>query len=54
MKFVAPAITKMSHDNIAELEREGNFELDVEGRSIQITLEDVEIISEDIPGWVCY
>ena len=52
MKFVAPAITKMSRDNIAELEKEGKFELDIEGKLIQITLEDVEIISEDIPGWL--
>ncbi|GAH08715.1 unnamed protein product, partial [marine sediment metagenome] len=36
----------------AELEKEGKFELDVDEKSIQITLEDVEIISEDIPGWL--
>ncbi|MCK4699755.1 MAG: isoleucine--tRNA ligase, partial [Bacteroidales bacterium] len=35
-----------------ELEKEGKFELDVDGKSIQITIEDVEIISEDIPGWL--
>jgi isoleucyl-tRNA synthetase len=52
MKFVAPAIAKMSPENIAELEKEGKFELDVDEESIQITLEDVEIISEDIPGWL--
>jgi len=52
MKFVSPAIAKMSHENIAELEKEGKFELAVDGKSIQITLEDVEIISEDIPGWL--
>jgi isoleucyl-tRNA synthetase len=52
MKFVAPAIAKMSPENIAELEKEGKFELDVDEKSIQITLEDVEIISEDIPGWL--
>jgi len=52
MKFIAPAIAKMSDDNIAELEKESEFELDVDGKSILITLKDIEIISEDIPGWL--
>ena len=42
----------MSPENIVKLEKEGKFELDVDGKSTQITLEDVEIISEDIPGWL--
>ncbi|MDD3861204.1 MAG: DUF5915 domain-containing protein, partial [Bacteroidales bacterium] len=52
MKQVAAAIMAMSQKDISKLEREGNFEIIAEGQKITITTEDVEIISEDIPGWL--
>lgn len=51
MKSVAAAIGGFSDADIASIERDGHFNLVVEGEQLQIQLSDVEIISEDIPGW---
>ena len=48
MKAVAAAVAAMSQEQIAELEANGKLQLD----SYEILAEDVEIISEDIPGWL--
>jgi isoleucyl-tRNA synthetase len=52
MKQVSAVISGMSQKEISELERNGEFILNVENETIKITSEDVEIISEDIPGWL--
>ena len=52
MKSVAAAITSMSQADIALLEKNGNISLDVDGGASTIELCDVEVISEDIPGWL--
>jgi isoleucyl-tRNA synthetase len=52
MKSVAAAITSMSQADIVTLERNGNVSLDIDGASAMIELCDVEVISEDIPGWL--
>ena len=51
MKAVNAAVMGISQDQIAELEANGSITLDVEGNSTVIEAVDVEIISEDIPGW---
>ncbi|HSN50242.1 MAG TPA: DUF5915 domain-containing protein, partial [Bacteroidales bacterium] len=51
MKEVAAAITAFSAEDIARLEKEGNYLLNLNGSEALIELGDVEIISEDIPGW---
>ncbi|HKR03895.1 MAG TPA: isoleucine--tRNA ligase [Bacteroidia bacterium] len=51
MKDVAAAIPGLSNDDIAKFEREGNFELQLKNQKINLVAEDVEILSEDIPGW---
>ena len=51
MKAVNAAVINLSQEQIASLEAESMIKLDVEGQSVQIDAEDVEIISEDIPGW---
>lgn len=51
MKAVAAAINAFTDADIAALEREGHYTLSVDGEQLQIQLSDVEIISEDIPGW---
>ncbi|NLR61558.1 isoleucine--tRNA ligase [Chitinophaga polysaccharea] len=51
MKSVAAAIGGFTEADIATIERDGHFNLVVEGEQLQIQLSDVEIISEDIPGW---
>ena len=51
MKSVNAAVMAMSQEQISELEANGVISLDVEGQPTQIDAADVEIISEDIPGW---
>ena len=51
MKSVNEAVTNMSQEQIAELEKNGNITLQVEGVDALIELADVEIFSEDVPGW---
>ena len=48
MKAVAAAVAEMTQEQIAELEANGKLQLG----SYEILAEDVEIISEDIPGWL--
>ena len=52
MKQLAGTIQKMSQDDINTLERTGTFAFDIDGQKIEIVSDDVEIISEDIPGWL--
>ena len=51
MKSVSQAVADMSQEQIAELEKQGQVTLAVDGGDALIELADVEIISEDIPGW---
>ena len=51
MKSVNVAVTEMSQEQIAELEKNGTITLPVEGVDALIELSDVEIFSEDVPGW---
>ncbi|MBR2457255.1 MAG: class I tRNA ligase family protein, partial [Bacteroidaceae bacterium] len=52
MKQVAAAVTAMSQEQIAELESNGKLTLDLNGTLAEIEAGEVEIFSEDIPGWV--
>ena len=52
MKAVAAAVDAMSQEQIAELETKGTIALEVEGQQQTIEAVDVDIISEDIPGWL--
>jgi isoleucyl-tRNA synthetase len=51
MKDAAAAIAEMTQDNIKTLEQNGSFDVLLKGNPVSISLEDVEITSEDIPGW---
>ena len=51
MKSVNEAVTNMSQEQIAVLEKSGSITLQVEGVDALIELADVEIFSEDVPGW---
>jgi isoleucyl-tRNA synthetase len=51
MRFVVAAINKWGQPEIAQIEQEGKISVDVEGESIELLLEEVLIISQDIPGW---
>ena len=52
MKSVAAAVAAMSQDAIAELEKNGRYTFDLDGAAVVIEAVDVEIFSEDIPGWL--
>ena len=42
----------LSQEQIALLEQQGSLPIDVEGQQLTVEAADVEIISEDIPGWL--
>lgn len=52
MKQLAAEVQNMTQENIVQFEKEGTFKFDIDGQSAVIELADVEIISEDIPGWL--
>ena len=52
MKDVAAKINAFSQEQIAEVERNNQINVMLENDEITLTLEDVEISSEDIPGWL--
>lgn len=51
MKDVNAAVIAMSQEQISQLENDGSITLDVAGQPTVVELADVEVISEDIPGW---
>lgn len=51
MKAAAKAITELSQADIASLESNGYIDIKIEGTTTRVETADVEIISEDIPGW---
>ena len=51
MRLIAGAIAKFSAEDIKELEEKMHYSLLIENQEIVIKLEDVEITTEDIPGW---
>lgn len=52
MRAVAAAVQSMNQEDINAFEQAGTFTLTVNGQSMVIERMDVEIISEDIPGWL--
>ena len=52
MKDLARVLTTMSQSDIIGFERDGVYRANVNGEVAEVTLDDVEIISEDIPGWL--
>ena len=50
MKAVAAEIAAMTQDQIAQMETDGNYQLQM--TNYQLLPEDVEIITEDMPGWL--
>ena len=52
MKGIAIQMATLSQEDIARLEEEGSFAVSVDGQQAVVELADVEIISEDIPGWL--
>ena len=51
MKAAATAINSFTQEDIAALDKSGKYELNIDGEIHELTLEDFEIVTEDIPGW---
>ncbi len=52
MKMISGEIAKIGQDDIAIFEKEQEYPINVNGEEILLLLDDVEILSEDIPGWL--
>jgi isoleucyl-tRNA synthetase len=52
LKAVAARIQAMSADEITKLEKEGGLSVEVEGESFIIHPDEVEIRTQDLPGWL--
>lgn len=52
MKGVAATMSGLSQEEIAKFERDGQYSFEVEGQPVTVEVADVEIISEDMPGWL--
>ena len=52
MKSLSGLINQLSQEDIAQFETDQSFSLKLEGETVVLTLEDVEISSQDIPGWL--
>ena len=51
VKLIAGQVNQWGQDEIANIEKTGSYALDLDGETVELALEDVEISSEDIPGW---
>jgi len=52
MKAVSSALAKFTQQDISRLEKEGKIQLVLGDETVEIALEEVEISSEDVPGWM--
>ena len=52
MKEIASTMPGMTKQQIAEIERNGEYSLSLPSGDVQLTTEDVEIFTEDMPGWL--
>ena len=52
MKAIAAVVAEFTQDEIATIERTGQIDFTVEGAPVTILRDDVDIYSEDIPGWL--
>ena len=52
MKDIAAKMNSLNQDEIAQFEQSGNYTFDLQGTPISVDVADVEIISEDMPGWL--
>ncbi|SHI82606.1 isoleucine--tRNA ligase [Flavobacterium haoranii] len=52
MGLISKEIQNFTQEQINKIEQEGEIILDISGKSVNLTTEDVEISSQDIPGWL--
>jgi isoleucyl-tRNA synthetase len=52
MKLISNAISSFSAEDIKNIEQNGSFDVEINGKNIILGLDDVEITSKDIEGWL--
>ncbi len=52
MKEIAQALTNFTKEQINEIERKGEYVLPLLSGDVQLTADDVDIYTEDMPGWL--
>lgn len=52
MRFVAQAISSLNEQDIETIEREGELVIDLQGEPVKLLLEEVDISTQDIEGWL--
>lgn len=52
MKQISALVTGFTQEQINNIEQTGFFHTEIEGQAIELDIHDVEIVTEDIPGWV--
>lgn len=52
MKQIAAAIQQIDQEGIKKLEKTGAYSLSLDNETIEINMDDVEIATQDIPGWL--
>ncbi len=52
MKAVAATLTSLDTPTISKFEKDGFIDIDIDGNAARVELGDVEVFSEDIPGWL--
>jgi isoleucyl-tRNA synthetase len=51
MKQIVVAVNQFKAEDIQKIEANGNYDLIIDGNDVQLSIEDVEITTQDIPGW---
>ncbi len=52
MKLIAGAVAQLNQEDIKKIEQDGEISLEIKNKSIKLELQDVEIVSQDIEGWL--
>ena len=52
MRFVGQAIQNLTQEDIANIEKQGEITLNINEKTVNLTIDEVEIISQDIEGWL--
>jgi len=52
MKLIANTISSFTSEDIKKIEQSGNLDVDINGKIVTLELDDVEITSKDIEGWL--
>lgn len=52
MKGISAVVAQFTQEQIAQVERDGSYDMVVDGETLPMLLEDFDITSEDMPGWL--